>query len=116
MFPAIRNKDIITIAPLNDYEPETGDIVVCIDKSNQNVVIHRIIKKFENTVKTKGDFCFLSDGIYPLESVTGYILKIENDLKFSYFSINIRYKKLFAFLSRVNVLTFAVRFLKKIYL
>ena len=114
MFPAIRDGDIIIVAPLIDYQPETGDIVVCINTADQKIVIHRIILKSKDVFKIKGDFCFQSDGVFSLATIKGYVLQIENDLKFSQFSIKNGYKQLIAFLSRINLLALTIRLANKI--
>ena len=113
MFPAIRDGDVITIAPPDPSKQETGDIVVCMDETSERILIHRIISKSQETITTKGDFCLKSDGARPKSSIIGYVCHIKNDSSVLIFSKNSICKKTVAFLSRTNILALTVKIIKK---
>ena len=114
MYPIIKNEDTVTIRPLKNYTLELGDIGAFIDSDSQNLIIHRVIRKFGNAYLTKGDFNLYPDKKMPYDSANGYITQIGNHSNLSNMSIRKPYKKIFALLSRFNMLTIISKTIKKI--
>lgn len=79
MFPNILNKDILTLVPYKNTSPEVGDVVAIHVSANNQVFIHRIIKKMNGVFLLKGDNAFKSDGFFSGKSIVGYICNIERD-------------------------------------
>lgn len=52
MNPSIRKGNMIIVKKQNDYEE--GDVITYIG-SDENLVTHRIVRKYENVFITKGD-------------------------------------------------------------
>ena len=114
MYPGIQDGDVITLTPVRNYHPETGDILVCINHSTGQTVIHRLIRQVGNRFFTKGDFCFRADGDWTPDEVLGYVSRIHSDSMFSQKSIQKKYKHLIAHLSIINILTIIGRFRKRL--
>jgi len=77
MYPFIRNNDIVTLAPLADRCPRTGDIVAFIHPGTRKLVVHRIIHPRDTDFIIKGDNADEPDGLIPRENIFGTVIRIE---------------------------------------
>jgi signal peptidase I len=80
MVPLIHTGDVLFVEPVKLEQLKVGDIIV-FDNNSVSYVAHRIIKKNDSTVTTKGDNQFHFDRPIPNEHVRGKITQIENKQK-----------------------------------
>ena len=77
MMPFIRDGDVITVAPLGDVPPRTGDVIAFTWPHEQRLVIHRAVGKRDDAFLTQGDNASGPDGFIPAESVLGRVIRVE---------------------------------------
>jgi len=110
MIPIIRDKDILELAPVEAPSCSCGDIVAFLRPSTRNMVIHRIIGKKGQDYLIKGDNVPGTDGCFSAEDILGRVTKIVRDGKERSFGLGGE-KYLIAFLSRIGILFYVLRFL-----
>ncbi len=77
MNPLIRrNKDYVTVVPLED-QPKIGDIVLFCEPGSERYVVHRVWNKKDGKILTWGDNCDGPDGWMPCDAIWGKIILIE---------------------------------------
>ncbi len=81
MLPTIRNKDIIVVSPFRARQPKQGDVVAISQGPGCPVIIHRILKIKNKQFLIKGDSCLKYDGLFPRESILGFVSGIERRQK-----------------------------------
>ena len=79
MYPFIRNRDVLTIAPLNGRLPRLGEVVACTHPVTGRLVIHRLIKKSACGWLLQGDNCPKADGEVTSEQIIGRVIRIERE-------------------------------------
>jgi signal peptidase I len=79
MTPTIRNNDVLSISPYKENRPKVGDVVALLDRIDNRIIIHRIIKQRENMFLLKGDGLWRSDGFFPREWIAGGISAVERN-------------------------------------
>ena len=79
MHPFIRNLDIITVAPLSESQPCTGDIVAFIRPETGKLIVHRVIGDMAGIYLIKGDNVDEPDGIIPGKNILGIVVRVERD-------------------------------------
>ena len=85
MTPFIRNKNIVTIKPLNNTQTlKNGDIVVAAVHDKKRIIIHRIIAITPQKYNLKGDNNKISDGWFHKKDILGIVEKIETTTGFGY--------------------------------
>lgn len=78
MAPFLRNKNIVTIDPLNrKFSPKKGDIVAVAVHAKKRIMVHRIIRTDPPRYLIKGDNNTQSDGWFQANDILGIIHKIE---------------------------------------
>ncbi len=77
MTPAIRDNDIVTVAPLRDLMPRRGDVLAFRHPEQPRMLVHRVLHAKERKYFIKGDNCPEADGWIPAENVLGLITKVE---------------------------------------
>ena len=77
MTPAIRNGDIITVAPLKNIMPRCGDVLAFRHPNQQQLLVHRVLRTRGNKYFIRGDSCPEADGWVPLENVIGIVTRVE---------------------------------------
>lgn len=103
MYPFIRNKDYITISPLNSHHPRLGDVVAFIQPKTRKLIVHRIIESKGDHYLIKGDNTPAPDGLIPKANILGYVASVDKDGKLIRFGSG--FEKVFvALLSRKNLL------------
>lgn len=81
MHPFIRDKDVLTIAPLKNQPLSVGDVVAFTQPATDRLAIHRIIGRKNDGWIIKGDNCLEPDGIVPDEKIIGRVSRIERGEK-----------------------------------
>lgn len=79
MSPFIRDKDVVTISPLKHMEPRLGDIIAFAHPETGGLYIHRIVRKKEGMVVTKGDNRSQADECVPRENILGFLTSVQRD-------------------------------------
>ena len=77
MQPFIRDKDVLTIAPVKDTQFSLGDVVAFAHPGTNRLVIHRIIGRTNNGWLIKGDNCYEPDGVVVDEKIIGRVSRVE---------------------------------------
>lgn len=77
MTPAIRNGDIITVSPLANLSLKRGDVVAFRHPERPQMLVHRVLKKRNNSFRIRGDNTSEADGWIPLENILGMITRVE---------------------------------------
>lgn len=76
MFPMLMKGDIVVVAPVGYDQLRKGDIVVF--ESDSILVAHRLIRKKNGSVLTRGDGNRKYDGSIPFEKIKGKVIKVEH--------------------------------------
>jgi len=103
MWPFIRDKDILTIAPFKNKQPARGDVVAFTQPASGKLTIHRIIGQTDNGLIIKGDKCLVPDGEVPNREIIGYVCRIERNGSDANLGIG-GSRAIIALLSRLNIL------------
>lgn len=104
MHPFIRDKDVLTIAPMKDILPAPGDVVAFTQPENGRLAIHRVIEQKEKGWLIRGDSCLEPDGVIPGENILGLVVRVERGGKDIRLGIG-KARKLIARLNRNTALT-----------
>lgn len=99
MDPFIRNGDIITISPFSGAIPRIGDIVAFVHPESGKLIVHRVIRKMDESFLTRGDGLQHSDGTIPMTNIIGFVAKVERNGRKVVFGLGLE-RLLIAFLSR----------------
>jgi hypothetical protein len=102
MSPFIKDKDVVTIAPLSNPSIGLGTAVGFIHPATKRFIIHRLIAKSANSYLIKGDNILGTDSLVPRDNILGYVSKVERNGKRVFLSLGIE-RFLIAFLSRVKI-------------
>jgi signal peptidase I len=102
MIPFLRNADVVTISPFDTRPPQIGDILAFEKPGANQLVIHRLIRKYEYGYELKGDNCCQSDKIVSKFHLQGVVTHIERNSKQRNLGIG-NAKRLIASLSRINL-------------
>jgi signal peptidase I len=81
MTPAIRDGDIITVSPLQDFLPRRGDVLAFRHPEQPRMLVHRVLHVEKRKFFFKGDNCPEADGWMPAENILGLITKVERQGK-----------------------------------
>lgn len=104
MHPFIRDKDVLTIAPMKDILPAPGDVVAFTQPETGRLAIHRVIEQKEKGWLIRGDNCLEPDGVIPGKNILGIVVRVERGGK--NIRLGIGKARLFiAILNRCNALT-----------
>jgi hypothetical protein len=109
MTPFIRDGDVITVVPLQQTLPETGEIVAFVRPPEGRLVVHRVVARQEQAVFIQGDnqcmngFAY-ADGIIPQTNLLGKVTRIERNGKNVWLGLGPE-RRVIAWLSRTMLLT-----------
>lgn len=81
MVPAIRDGDLITVAPLGDLLPRRGDVVAFRHPEHPRMLVHRVLHAKDKKYFVMGDSCPEADGWIPAENLLGIITRVERSGK-----------------------------------
>lgn len=102
MFPSIRDKDIITVSPLNGCVSYLGLAVAFIRPYANKLVIHRVIQQYQDTVVIKGDCVSSIDGFILRKNILGVVTKTERNNRCGRFGMGCE-RSLIIFCNKTNV-------------
>lgn len=80
MTPAIRDGDIITVAPLKNIKIGRGDVLAFRHPSRPHMLVHRVLRK-KSRYFIKGDNTPEADGWIPAENILGIVTRVERQGK-----------------------------------
>lgn len=76
MEPTIKDGDLVTLQPVN-RQPRLGDTVACRHPETGKLVVHRVVRKSDQTYTIKGDTNHAVDGVVSKEDIMGLVGRIE---------------------------------------
>lgn len=124
MSPFICNGDSLIIEPAKEKN-KAGDIAAVINPDDNKLIIHRVIDIKKNRCLIKGDNVLRCDGYYEKKYIIGYVKKVifvgKKYKKWNKKFRNIilifnNNKKIIAFLSKYNILTYFCKIANRIIL
>ena len=77
MKSCILNNDMITVSPLKGILPFSGEVVAFRHPQTERLILHRVIRKSQNSFFIKGDNLREIDSHIPMENVLGVVTKVE---------------------------------------
>lgn len=108
MAPFIKDRDILTVEPIQNLPLTIGDVVAFRSPANEKLVIHRLVSRHGNDYVVKGDNLLHPDGSVPVERIYGKVAAIQRQSRSCRFGMGPE-RKLIALLSRLSILTRLVR-------
>jgi len=80
MSPFIKDGDFLTVAPFTGgRRPRLGDITAVKSRVTGNLLVHRIVRLDGNTCRIKADNMPVPDGLFPIDSLLGFVSHLERD-------------------------------------
>ena len=80
MTPFIMDGDLITVIPLQNYAPKTGDVVAFISPKDERLIVHRILARGKNGFIIMGDGVGSKDIMsVRVDNILGRVKKIERN-------------------------------------
>ena len=77
MRPCILNNDMVTVSPLKGILPFVGEVVAFRHPHTNRLILHRVVRKRENSFFIKGDNLRVIDSHIPEENILGVVTKVE---------------------------------------
>lgn len=77
MYPAIKDRDVITVSPLGGRAPGVGE-VVAFRSDEERLVVHRIVAVAEGFYELRGDNCPMGDGRVSCDALLGVVTRVES--------------------------------------
>ncbi len=78
MHPFIRDRDIVTLVPLNMHGPlRVGDVVAFRQPHADKLAVHRIVQRRNGSFLIKGDNVHVPDGLIALENILAVAVTVE---------------------------------------
>ncbi len=113
MSPWIKDGDVISITPLHDSHPATGDVIAFVLPNSTHLTVHRIVARRSGAFLIRGDNLPIPDGWIPAAALVGKVTSVERDGKRVSLGLGSE-RFLVALLSRFNLLRLLVRFVATI--
>jgi hypothetical protein len=108
MSPFIRDRDVITIVPVNSTSLKIGDIVAFVVPDSQRLVVHRVVGRRGTELLVQADSAArAADDLVPGSSVLGRVKRVERNGQPVRFGLGTE-RRVVAFLSRRRVLSLLV--------
>lgn len=80
MSPFIKDGDLLTVAPFSgERRPRLGDITAVVSVVTGRLLVHRIVRITSENCLIKGDNSPMSDGLFPIDSLLGFVSHLERD-------------------------------------
>jgi hypothetical protein len=76
MHPFIKDRELITISPVNGARLHSGDVVAFCHPKTGRLTVHRIVKKNAQGFLLRGDNCSEADGLIPAGSLLGRVTQV----------------------------------------
>lgn len=118
MSPFIKNGDLVTVFPLEDSGPVSGDVVAFIHPTTKKLAVHRIIGKKKGLFLVKGDNIPETDGLILRDDILGLVRRVEREGKRAFIGLGperyiialvSRWRKSFRLLELIKRLIYAVK-------
>ena len=77
MTPSICNNDVITVSPLEKIPPFVGEVVAFRHPRTGRLLIHRVVRKKQDTFFIRGDRLRYTDSHIPRENILGVVTAVE---------------------------------------
>jgi len=77
MTPTICNHDVITISPLEEISPSVGEVVAFRHPRTDSLLVHRVVRKKQDTFFIRGDSLRYTDAHIPRENILGVVTAVE---------------------------------------
>ena len=103
MSPFIKNKDVVTVSPLQGKRPGLGHIIAFVHKETDGLCIHRIVRVRDGFYVTKGDNISETAEHVPRDSILGLLTRVERTGKEVFLGLGPE-RVLIAFLGRSGLL------------
>ena len=103
MSPFIKNKDVVTLSPLQNASPGVGDVIAFVLQRIDKLCVHRVVGKKGDFYVTKGDNSSEADESVPIENILGFVRRVERDGKEVFLGLGPE-RFLIAFLGRRGLL------------
>lgn len=113
MFPFVRDRDVITVAPLRGNVLTHGDIALFLHPDSDRVVVHRIVSVEADAFLIRGDCASAPDGLIPAALILGRVSVVERNGRTVRLGQGPE-KHAIAFLSRTGALAPLVRFASRL--
>jgi hypothetical protein len=81
MSPFIKDKDVVTLTPLQKAPPGVGDVIAFVLQGTERLCVHRVVDKKGNLYVTKGDNSNVADESVLRENLLGFVTRVERDGK-----------------------------------
>ena len=81
MCPFVKDEDVATVSPLNNFAIGLGRVVAFIHPQTDKIIVHRVVGNRNNAYFIKGDNVGCVDGLVPRKNILGYVTKIERKNK-----------------------------------
>ena len=79
MHPALRDGDVVTVAPPGPEPVPVGAIVAAEAPVSGGLVVHRVVGRTDAGILLRGDNAADADGTLPEEAVLGVVVKVERN-------------------------------------
>jgi len=79
MVPFIRDRDVLTIAPIGDRQPRVGEVVAVRLSETGRMAVHRVVARVGVGWLIRGDNCLEADGVVSLDELLGRVVRVERD-------------------------------------
>lgn len=79
MAPFIRDRDVVTIAPITGVEPRVGDVVAFTLSESGRFAIHRVVARIGEGWLMRGDSAPQADAVVTREQLIGRVVRVERD-------------------------------------
>lgn len=79
MHPALRDGDVVTVAPKGPEPAPVGAIVAAEAPVSGGLVVHRVVGRSAGGILLRGDNAAEADGTLPEEAVLGVVVKVERN-------------------------------------
>lgn len=79
MSPFVRDRDVITVAPLRGEAIRRGDIALFLHPDGDRVVVHRVVGVEAGACLIRGDSASAPDGLIPTRRVLGRVSTVERN-------------------------------------
>jgi ribosomal protein S18 acetylase RimI-like enzyme len=77
MAPFIRDRDVLTIAPLGGRDPRPGEVVAFTLPGSGRLAVHRVVARDGAGWLIRGDNCPKADGVVARDEMIGRVVRVE---------------------------------------
>lgn len=77
MSPFIRDRDVVTIAPLRGRDPVVGEVVAAVVPDTGRLAVHRVVQRTADGWVVRGDNCPEADGVLGVDDIVGRVVRVQ---------------------------------------